>query len=59
MLKEITFYADFVKKRWCDKKKRNRTFAHFFLEHKRRKKQSLRISLWARSVDGISSTVCI
>ena len=32
----------FLKKRRCDTKKRNRTFAEFCTEHKRRKKQSFR-----------------
>ena len=38
MLKEITFYADFVKKRWCDKQKKKQNLRTFFFGTQKKKK---------------------
>jgi hypothetical protein len=38
MLKEITFYADFVKKRWCDNNKKKKNLRTFFFGTQKKKK---------------------
>jgi hypothetical protein len=38
MLKEITFYADFVKKRWCDNNKKTQNLRTFFFGTQKKKK---------------------